>query len=102
MLLPVAFGFESDLAQSAVRAFPPPLRGRDRERGGSELRARRKSRKNKVRGYLASYEATAKEQQVKLCARHTPLPVPSPQGGRERLSDARSEPNEFRGPQAGL
>src|SRR5262245_17687810 len=67
------------LGQSGATAFPPPLWGRDRERGTTSTAPVSYLRSNKCR------------QRVRVCAANnpaqclvaTPLPVPPPQGGRE-------------------
>src|SRR6266705_2206343 len=69
-------------------SVPSPLAGRDRERGGDQSPS----------GRLVSYAAPQHESpencfrqdsdRRQLCACVTPLPVPPPQGGRERCSAA--------------
>ena len=67
--------------QSSATSFPPPLWGRDRERGGDKHRPRGSSRPQTRKRWLAAFIGSQHETDpVRV---FTPLPVPPPQGGRE-------------------
>jgi hypothetical protein len=80
------------LGQSGATAFPPPLWGRDRERGRTRTAFVSYLRLNKCSQPVRACAVSDPTQ----CFVATPLPVPPPQGGREpcgaHLRDSRNLP----------
>src|SRR5689334_17288100 len=78
-ILEVHAGAFVGVGQSGATTFRPPLLGRDRERGGGEALRQLEN----APGYLWRKICWIVDMtNTRRCS--TPLPVPPPQGGRER------------------
>src|SRR5262245_45855415 len=75
------------VAKVRATRFPPPLRGRDRERGGDKAPSAKLvlCKRPRDRQLARICWATIQNKGSACC---TPLPVPPPQGGREPCGTA--------------